>query len=204
MPAHRSFDPRLVGQLECAAWVAYYRREWFRFLRSAVLLTRHTFGLPWVQTLVGAWLVLRANQLWAPSPVNDPAGARRAMKRFYTLVRNRYHEPFDPAVAARLEVEWWRVHREHQQPQSSGDHSQSSGDHAPLTRSLAQLYAYVYGVPEADVHVAADQRALAMDHSDRWVREGRDPSSPLILLERAALVRSYAALLAAVHRSDSD
>lgn len=98
-------------------------------------------------------------------------------------------------MAARLEVEWWRVHREHQQPDSSGDHAQ-------LTQGLARLYAYVYGVPEADVHVAAEQRALAMDHSDRWVREGCDPGSPLVFLERAALVRSYAALLAAVHRGD--
>ncbi len=48
--------------------------------------------------------------------------------------------------------------------------------------------------------VAAEQRALAMRHSDRWVREGCDLSSPLIEEERAALVRSYAGLLAAVHR----
>jgi hypothetical protein len=45
-PAHRAFDPRRVGNLECDAWVAYYRREWTSFLRSAVALTRHTFGLP--------------------------------------------------------------------------------------------------------------------------------------------------------------
>ena len=43
---HRAFDPRRVGGLECAAWVAYYRRDWLAFLRSAVGLTRHTFGLP--------------------------------------------------------------------------------------------------------------------------------------------------------------
>ena len=43
-------------------------------------------------------------------------------------------------------------------------------------------------------------RAEAMDHSDRWVDEGCEVSSPLIALERAALIRSYAALLAAVHR----
>ena len=59
---HRSFDPRRVGTLECDAWVAYYRREWLKFLRSAILLTRHTFGLPWARTAHGAWLVLRANQ----------------------------------------------------------------------------------------------------------------------------------------------
>ena len=72
--AHRSFDPRKVGLLECDAWVTYYRREWLKFLRAAVLLTRHTFALPWPETVRGAWLVLRANQLWAPFPNNDPAG----------------------------------------------------------------------------------------------------------------------------------
>jgi hypothetical protein len=38
-----------------------------------------------------------------------------------------------------------------------------------------------------------------MDLSDQWSREGRRPDSALLPLEHAALVRSYAALLAAVH-----
>jgi hypothetical protein len=42
-------------------------------------------------------------------------------------------------------------------------------------------------------------RALAMRHSDRWVAEGCREPSQLIDAGRAALVRSYAALLAAVH-----
>jgi hypothetical protein len=189
---HRAFDPRRVGSLECDAWVAYYRREWLTFLRAAIGLTRHTFGLPWPQTLWGAWLVLRANQLWAPFPDNDPAGARKTMERFYRMVARRYGESFDPARAAELEVEWWRVHRHHQH------HHGSEG--TALVDALAALYSYVYSVPVEDVRVAAQQRAAAMDDSDRWVREGRDPGSPLIEQERAALVRSYAGLLAAVHR----
>jgi hypothetical protein len=40
-----------------------------------------------------------------------------------------------------------------------------------------------------------------MRHSDRWVQEGCDLESPLVREESEALVRSYAALLAAVHRS---
>jgi hypothetical protein len=191
---HRSFDPRRVGGLEAAAWVAYYRREWLPFLSSAVGLTRHTFGLSWPSTLRGAWLVLRANQLWAPYPDNDPDGARRAMERFYRLVAERHGETFDARRASELEVEWWRVHRAHQHDGSGG------ADEGPLIAALCALYSYVYGVPEAQVAVAAEQRALAMRHSDRWVREGCDPSSPLIEEERAALVRSYAGLLAAVHR----
>jgi hypothetical protein len=191
---HRSFDPRKVGQLECDAWVTYYRREWLRFLRSAVALTRHTFGLSWPATLRGAWLVLRANQLWAPFPDNDPDGARRAMRRFYELVAREYGESFDPARASELEVEWWRVHREHQR-------GPAGVDEGALIDALSVLYAYVYGVDESDVRLAAEQRALAMRYSDRWVEEGCHVESPLVPAERAALVRSYAGLLAAVHRS---
>ncbi len=39
-----------------------------------------------------------------------------------------------------------------------------------------------------------------MRYSDEWVRTGCELASPLIGEERAALVRSYAGLLAGVHR----
>jgi len=190
---HRSFDPRQAGGLESAAWVAYYRREWFAFLRSAVALTRHAFGLPWPSTLYGAWLVLRANQLWAPYPDNDPEGARRTMERFYRLVAKHHNEPADPRRASELEVEWWRVHRVHQRENTEEDES-------TLVAALTALYSYVYGVDRADVTLAAEQRTLAMRYSDQWVEEGCDLTSPLVEQERAALVRSYAGLLSAVHR----
>ena len=39
-----------------------------------------------------------------------------------------------------------------------------------------------------------------MRYSDEWVEDGCDLASALISAERTALVRSYAGLLAAVHR----
>jgi len=193
---HRAFDPRLVGSLETTAWVSYYRHEWIPFLRAAVSLTRHTFGLPWPQTLQGAWLVLRANQLWAPFPDNDPDGARAAMERFYAMLARRYGQTFDPVRASQLEVEWWRVHREHQH---DADAATGANGEGPLIDALAALYAYVYGADEAAVRPAGAFRAEAMRYSDRWVREGCSMASTLIERERAALIRSYASLLAAVH-----
>ena len=174
--------------------MAYYRREWLRLLRSAVPLTRESFGLSWRATPRGAWLVLRANQLWAPVPNNDPDGARRAMQSFYELVLRERHESFDAAEAARLEVDWWRIHREQQ-------YAQTEQDKGLLVEALAALYAHVYGVAGADVGLATKERALAMRYSDRWVREGCDLESALVAQERAALVRSYAALLAAIYRA---
>jgi hypothetical protein len=190
----RSFDPRRVGALECRAWETYYRRKWLPFLAASVGLVRSAFRMNWPRTLVGAWLVLRANQKWAPFPDNDPDAARALMTRFYQLLRASESASFDPVRAARLEVEWWRVHREHQ-------HDAGADDEGPLIDALAALYAYVYGADEADVRPAGAFRAEAMRYSDRWVREGCSMASPLIERERAALIRSYASLLAAVHQA---
>src|SRR6201986_3623950 len=87
---YRAFDPRRVGSLETDAWVTYYRREWLRFLRAAIGFKRHTFGLPWPETLYGSGLVRRATQLWARFPDNDPDGARRTMERFYAMLKRRH------------------------------------------------------------------------------------------------------------------
>jgi hypothetical protein len=188
----RKFDPMRVGELECDSWVAYYQQRWFSLLRAALGLTRAAFGLsPW-ETLRGSWWVLRANQAWAP-PSPDPEAARRYMERFYRLLAEKQGEYFDPVVAARLEVEWWRAHRELRE-------HRSEGEDGALVEAFVAHYSYLYSVPRDSVQTAAKQRSLATLHSDRWVAEGCPAHSPLIAEERAALVRSYEALLEAVHR----
>jgi hypothetical protein len=189
----RSFDPVRIADLEYRAWVGYYLRRWPQVLVASVGLVRAGFGMDWIRTLHGAWLVLRANQLWAPFPDNDPERARACMRRFYALVRLSYGEPANPAKAAELEVDWWRAHREAQHSPTSAAPSEE------LIESITRLYCYLYGEPEAAMRLAAVERARAMDLSDQWVRDGCQPASPLLPQEHAALIRSYAALLAAVH-----
>ncbi len=187
----RSFDPVRLADLEYRAWVGYYLRKWPQVLMASVGLVRAGFGLDWYRTMHGAWLVLRAQQLWAPFPDNQPDQARACMRRFYALVRLTYGEPANPARAAELEVDWWRAHRERQHARGSG------GD--DLVDSLTRLYSYLYGEPEAELRPAAMYRAEAMDLSDQWISQGCLPDSPLLPLEHAALVRAYAALLSVVH-----
>jgi len=190
----RSFDPRSVGGWECRAWETYYRRKWGAFLVASVNLVRAAFRMSWPRTLVGAWLVLRANMKWAPFPDNDPAAARAIMARFYRLLKKSDDgASFDPLRAAELEVEWWRAHRDAQHPERGGSAE-------ALVEALADLYAYTYAQDKQEVRRAAQLRADAMEVSDRWVGAGCDPVDPQLGEERALLVRSYAALLAAVHR----
>jgi hypothetical protein len=188
----RSFDPRAVGRLECRAWETYYRRQWLACLVAFVSLVRAAFRMSAPRTLAGAWLVLRANMKWAPFPDNDPDAARALMTRFYRLLRASESTSFDPVRAAALEVEWWRAHR-------AAQHGAGPGAHDELVGALRDLYAYTYGADPAAVLPAAELRAEAMDVSDRWVAGGCDPEAPALAEERALLVRSYAALLAAVH-----
>ena len=192
----RSFDPRRVGALEGRAWVAYYRREWAKLLVASVGLVRAGFRLRWFRVPYGAWLVLRANQLWAPVD-NDPDGARRCMERFYRLVAVDSGESIDTAEAARREIAWWRAHRAVQRG-PGGERAR-----AELVEALTDLYSYVYGDERDAVRPAAALRADAMDVSDQWVAEGCDLDSPLVVQERELLVRSYAALLSVVHRGSS-
>jgi hypothetical protein len=117
------------------------------------------------------------------------------MRRFYALVRRSYGKPADPGHAAELEVDWWRVHRRVQY----STELRPAGDE--LVESLTRLYCYLYGEPEAEIRPAAVHRARAMDLSDQWVAQGCPPDSPLLPAEHAALVRAYAALLAAVHHT---
>jgi hypothetical protein len=177
-------------------WVAYYQRRWTQVLTGLVRLLQLGFGTDWARALRGAWLMLRATRLWAPFPDNDPDGARACVRELYELIRLRYGVPADPARAAVLEIDWWRLHRERQYAPDPAD----TGDE--LVQSVIRLYSYLYGETEASVRPAAVHRVRAMDLSDQWVREGCLPGSPLLPLERAALVRAYAALLAAVHHTE--
>lgn len=188
-----SFDPVLVADLEYRMWVGYYLRRWTQVLAAAVRLLQLGFGADVGRTLQCAWLMLRAMQLWSPFPDNDPDGAQAFLHKFYALIRLRFGAPADPARAAALEIDWWRAHRERQY---SPDPAETGED---LLNSVIRLYCHLFGQSEAIVRPAAVHRVDAMDLSDRWVREGCPPDSPLLPLEHAALVRAYSALLAAVH-----
>ena len=186
----RAFDPSRVAGLECAAWVAYYQRRWLRLLVSAIGLVRAGLGMSWPRTMRAAWYVLRAIMLWAPLRDNDPPRAQSYMRRFYELVKAAWGQPRDPAESARLEIEWWRVHRVAQQA--------AAGPSDELVDALGRLYAFVFGVPEPAVRPAAFHRCRAMEISDQWVAQGSRSDSPLIAWEQTVLIRSYEALLAAV------
>ncbi len=81
--------------------------------------------------------------------------------RFYQSIRDVADTDFDVERAARLELEWWIVHRERKR-------------HAPgdLDRALADLAAELYRVPAASLAEHARLRAAAMEVRDTKAEQG--------------------------------
>ena len=184
----RTFDPARVARLETENWEAYYQKRWGRLLQVSVGMVREAFGLNVWQALQGAYLVGRAEIAAAPFPDNDVPKAEAYMRRFYGMVKRIHHEDFDVEQAARLEVNWWVVHRQYF----------GQADSQPLVEALVDLYAATFRLPREQVREAAYYRAEAMRYSDQWVKESKASGHPLLAQVEAELLKSYTALRAAV------
>ena len=184
----RNFNPQKLAQYETDNWVAYYQKDWFRLLRISIAMVQEGFDLSLPQAIYGAYWVARAEIAAAPFPNNDIPKAVAYMTRFFTFIKRIHKTGFDPAEAARNDVNWWVVHRQlFNQPANQA-----------LVDALALSYATTYQPPIERVRQAAYYRAEAMQYSDRWVHDGHISGSPLIPQIKAELDKSYAALLTAV------
>jgi hypothetical protein len=182
------FDPATLARYEKENYVAYYQKDWLKLLRASVGLVKESFALSWLQAVYGAYLIARAEIAFAPFPENDLPRAQAYITRFYRFLKGVHHSDFDPARAARLELNWWIVHRK----------CFGNADNAELVDALAGLYAEAYGIDAAKVREAARLRAAGMLYSDLWVNAGKPAGSPLLIQEEDALLQSYTALKSAI------
>jgi hypothetical protein len=185
----RNFDPRKVAHYEKENYVAYYQKDWLKLFRVSVAMVKEAFALSWPQAVYGAYLVARAEIAAAPFPDNDIPTAEMYMRRFYEFIKKIHKENFDTALAAKLDVNWWVVHRK----------LFGNAENQELVDAVACLYEEVYGAESEQFKEAAYQRAMGMLYSDRWVNEGKPADSPLLAQEEEALYLGYKALKAAIN-----
>jgi hypothetical protein len=182
-----AFDPDMVGRTEQRAWAQYYWHQWPQLFDSMLRMTRSAFGLSLPQAVYASYLNTYAQVVWSRQGAQDGV-AEEYMRRFYAYVREPVGGQYDVEKAAQLEVHWWAVHRNRDQ----------YPDHSALAQALADTYAEVYQVPAERMLPAGEARAAAMDLSDQWIREGKDPNSPLLGQIEDLLVQSYRSLSEAV------
>jgi hypothetical protein len=182
-----AFDPETVGRAEQRAWAAYYLHQWPTLFDLMLRMTRGAFGLSLPQAVYAAYLNTYAQMVWSRQGAQDGL-AEEYMRRFYAYVREPTGGRYDVDRAAKLEVQWWAVHR----------NRDLYPDHSALAQALADTYAEVYQLPAERLLPAGEARAAAMDLSDQWNREGKDPNSRLLDQIATLLVQSYQSLSDAV------
>jgi hypothetical protein len=185
----RTFDPRKVAHYEKENYVAYYQKEWLKLFRVSVAMVKEAFALSSLQAIYAAYLVARAEIAAAPFPDNDIPQAEYYMRRFYQFIKSVHKEDFDPALAAKLDVDWWVIHRR----------IFGNAENQELVNALTCLYEEVYGAPSEKFKEAAHQRAMGMLYSDLWVNQGKPANSPLLVKEEEALYLGYKALKEAIN-----
>jgi len=158
----RSFDPVAVGRLEAAMWRSYYDRERLRLFSQLAQLIRSQYRFPFVRSNVTAYHAVRAAVIFQNSRNRaDYEKALPSLVRFYSAIRDGGNLTFNVNRAARVELEWWIIHRERAGHQA---------EH--LERALADLPAEVYGIPAERFREHATLRAEAMLTRDRKAAAG--------------------------------
>ena len=152
----RDFDADEVARLETAMWRSYYSRERVKLFRELAELLRTQYRLPLLRSNAVAYRAARAAFVFKDGRARaDYERALPDLVNFYASVRAVSDTDFDVERAARLELEWWIVHRERRR-------------HAPgdLERALADLQAELFRVPAERLAEHARLRAEAMEIRD--------------------------------------
>jgi hypothetical protein len=158
----REFDADEVARLETDMWRSYYGRERLRLFGQLAELLRTQYRMPFWRSNAVAYQAARAAFVFKDSRARaDYERALPNLVNFYESIRAVSDTDFDAGRAARLELEWWIVHRERRR-------------HAPgdLDRALADLAAELYRVPAERLAEHARLRAEAMLIRDTKAEQG--------------------------------
>jgi hypothetical protein len=158
----REFDADEVARLETAMWRSYYSRQRVKLFRELSELLRTQYRLPLLRSNAVAYRAAKAAFVFKDGKSRtDYERALPDLVSFYQSIRAVSDTDFDVERAARLELEWWIVHRERQR-------------HAPgdLDRALADLQAELFRVPAERLAEHARLRAEAMEIRDTKADQG--------------------------------
>jgi hypothetical protein len=158
----RDFDPDDVARLETSMWRSYYEKQRLQLFNQLAELLRTQYGMSRLKSEQVAYYGANAAFVFKQGQQRgDYEKALPDLLKFYAAIHNLSDIPFDVDRAARLELEWWIIHRQRDQ-------------HAPgdLAKALAELQAEIYHVPVDRLLDHGRLRAEAMTIRDTKAENG--------------------------------
>src|SRR5438045_2771091 len=130
----RDFDPDEVARLETAMWRSYYEKQRVRLFNQMTELLRSQYHMTPVKSNLVAYYAAHAAFVFKEGKERaDYEKALPDLIKFYNYVHNMSDIDFDVYKAAKLELEWWIIHRQRAQ-HPPGDLEKA------LTEQQAELY----------------------------------------------------------------
>lgn len=158
----REFDPDEVARLETAMWRSYYEKERFRLFRELAQMLRTQYNMPFVRSNKVAYHAANAAIVFQRGKQrSDYEQALPDLIKFYQAIRNMSDLRFNVEQVARLELEWWIIHRQRTNHQPED-----------LVKALAQLQSEIYRVPIDRLMEHGRLRAEAMTIRDTKAEKG--------------------------------
>lgn len=158
----RDFDADEVARLDTAMWRSYYSRQRFKLYSEATELLQKQYRLPFWRRQLTAFYATKAAFVFKDGKNRaDYEKALPDLEKFLGEIRDLSTTDFDVSRAAKLELEWWIVHRERKKHRE--------GD---LARALAEAAAALYNQPADDFLEYGNLRAEAMNIRDTKAEQG--------------------------------
>jgi len=158
----REFDADEVARLETAMWRSYYEKQRLQLFNQLSETLRTQYHMPLVRSNQVAYYAANAAFTFKQGHGrSDYEKALPDLVKFYGGIRKMSDIPFEVDRAARLELEWWIIHRERAR-------------HAPedLAKALAELQAAIYQIPVDRLMEHGQLRAEAMTIRDAKAESG--------------------------------
>jgi len=152
----RDFDPDEVARLDTAMWRSYYSRERVKLYCELTELLQKQYKLNFWQRQLIAYRAAKAAFVFKDGKSRaDYEKALPDLEKFYVSIRDISTTDFDANRAAKLELEWWIVHRDRK--------NYKEGD---LANALAETAAAIYNLPKEVFIEHGRLRAEAMNIRD--------------------------------------
>jgi len=159
----REFDADEVAWLETAMWRSYYDKKQMQLFNQLSELLRTQYHMPLVRSNQVAYYAASAAFTFKDGGTEkEYEKALPELVKFYGAIRKMSDIPFDVDRVARLELQWWIIHRERWK---------RPGDELP--KALAELQAAIYGVPVDRLMEHGRLRAQAMAIRDAKADAGQ-------------------------------
>jgi hypothetical protein len=165
IPHHSDFkkyDAGVVAKLETDMWRSYYERKPLKLFVQLSELLRTQYHLTFLKSNYVSYEATRAAFVFKKGHERkDYEKALPNLVKYYRSIRNAGDMSFNIDRAAKLELEWWIVHRERKK-------------HPPadLVKALAEIQSELYQAQPKAFMQHAEYRAQAMTLRDDLAEKG--------------------------------